>query len=302
MSVQSVFKHVGNVAGITLKNSTELYPALHKAGDAGLPMLVIDNALGRAVIALQGAHVMSFQPAGQAEMLWVSPKCMLETGKAIRGGIPLCLPWFGAGPDGKTVHGFARTMAWTLIAAEVVDGGATRLAFELEGDENACSLWPHAFVFRLDVLVGRELKLDISAQNRSTTAAPFAFVFHTYFAVADVAKARVAGLDGVNFINKTSNDARCQQSGEVALSAESVYIYQDVPEEQVLKTPERAITIASSTRDTIVWNAWDGAKNMGDLGEGNHVGYICVERCDVLDHGVTLQPGDTYQAWMSLAY
>lgn len=92
-----------HTAGLKLVNSTRLYPALHQLGDAGLPMLVVENTLGRAVIALQGAHLMAFQPAGQREMLWVSPKCVLDAQKPIRGGIPLCLPWFGPGPDGTSV-------------------------------------------------------------------------------------------------------------------------------------------------------------------------------------------------------
>lgn len=96
----------------------QLYPTLHQLADAGLPMLVIENALGKTVVALQGAHVMSFQPAGQPEMLWISPKTLLLDGTPIRGGIPLCLPWFGPGLDGKTMHGFARIKEWTVVVAE----------------------------------------------------------------------------------------------------------------------------------------------------------------------------------------
>ena len=95
MSAQSSFAQLIETAGITLTNSTELYPALHQPGDAGLPMLVVNNTHGRAVIALQGAHLMAFQAAGQREMLWISPKTVLKTGTPIRGGIPLCMPWFG---------------------------------------------------------------------------------------------------------------------------------------------------------------------------------------------------------------
>jgi glucose-6-phosphate 1-epimerase len=79
MSVPYVFDQLALATGIKLVNSSELYPALHKAGDAGLPMLVVDNRLGRAIIAPQGAQLMAFQPAGQEEMFWVSPKCVLGT-------------------------------------------------------------------------------------------------------------------------------------------------------------------------------------------------------------------------------
>lgn len=289
-------------AGIKIVNSTELYPALHLAGNPALPMLVVDNALGRAVIALQGAHLMAFRAVGQREMLWVSPKCVLEDGKPIRGGIPLCLPWFGPGPDGKTLHGFARTMPWTLSAAEKQSNGATRLVLELAGDATTSAMWPHAFVFRLEVVVGSELKLSIAAENRGVDAAPFAFAFHSYFAVPDVAKARVAGLAGSTLIDKLDNLARKQQQGDVTITTMTDRIFLDVPRQQTVTSAEGSVNIESDSRCALVWNAWTNDKNMFDLGEGNHVGYICVERGDFADYAVTLPPGGKYRTSMTLSY
>ena len=301
MSAPSGFKQLIETAGIKLVNSTELYPALHPSGDAGLPMLVVENALGRAVIALQGAHLMAFQPVGQREMLWVSPKCILEAGKAIRGGIPLCLPWFGPGADGKTAHGFARNAAWTLVAAEIMEDEATQLVLELTGDASTSALWPHAFTFRLEVLVGRALKLSLTVENHSAEDAPLAFAFHTYFAVPNVADVRVTGLEGMTFIDKLDNLARKQQVGAVTLNAATDAIYLDVPARQSLQTGEGFVHIDSDAKCAVIWNAWDNDKNIADIGAGNHVGYVCVERCAVADHAVSLPPGGTYQTWMSLS-
>jgi D-hexose-6-phosphate mutarotase len=302
VTAQPAFAALLNTAGITLANSTELYPALHQPGDAGLPMLIIDNPLGRAVVALQGAHVMSFQPAGAKEMLWVSPKCILEAGKPIRGGIPLCLPWFGPGPDGKSMHGFARTMEWTLSAAEILDDGATRLVLELAGDATTSELWPYAFAFRLELTVGRDLKMAMTIDNRSAETAPVAFAFHTYFAVPDVAKASVGGLDSATYIDKMDNLARKQQSGDVAIDSVTDRIYLDVARQQIVNAGDRTITIESEAKCAVVWNAWSNDKNIPDLGEGNHVGYLCVERCDVADHALKLAPGGEYRVLMTLSY
>jgi glucose-6-phosphate 1-epimerase len=289
-------------AGISVVNSSELYPSLHHTGNPPLPMLVIDNALGRAVIALQGAHLMAFQPAGQREMLWISPQCVLEAGKPIRGGIPLCLPWFGPGPDGKTLHGFARTMPWSVIAAEKQNNGATRLVLELTGDATVSAMWPHAFSFKLEVVVGSDLKLSIAAENRGTDPAPFAFAFHTYFAVPDVAKVRVAGLEQTTYIDKVDNFARKPQQGEVTISAVTDRVYLDVPARQTISAADGRIHIDSASRGAVVWNAWTNDKNIADLGEGNHVGYICVERGDFADYAVTLPPGGRYRLSMTLSY
>lgn len=303
MSVQSVFEQLIQTAGIKLVNSAELYPAQHQAGDAGLPMLVVENSLGRAVIALQGAHLMAFQPAGQREMLWVSPKSLFEAGKPIRGGIPLCLPWFGPATDGSSpLHGFGRIMEWSLVAAEVCADGATRVVLELAGDNKVSALWPHAFSFRLEVVVGTQLGLTLSAENRSAAAAPFAFAYHTYFAVPNVADARVAGLENTTFIDKTDNMARKIQQGEVAITALTDRVYLDVPAVQTLKNAAGDVKIESDAKCAVVWNCWTNDKNMADLGEGNHVGYICVERCDVADRAVSIPAGGQYQMSMTLSY
>ena len=288
-------------AGIRRVNSTELYPTHHQPGDAGLPMLVVDNPLGRSVIALQGAHVMAFQPAGGHEMLWISPKTLLQDGVPIRGGIPLCLPWFGPGPDGKTMHGFARVKAWTVAAAERLASGATRLVLELTGDAATNALWPHAFFFRLEIEVGTTLKMAIEVQNGGTDAAPLAFAFHTYFAVPDVAKVAIGGLAGATYIDKMDNFARKVQQGEPTISAVTDRIYLDVGPQQTLTSSAGRFTIESDARCAVLWNAWTNDKNIPDLGEGNHAGYVCVERGDVADHAVTLAPGAPYRCWMVLA-
>ena len=302
MAKSSLQKPKNLAAGIRQVCSTECYPSHHQPGDAGLPMLVVENKLGRAIIALQGAHLMSFQPAGQREMFWVSPKTLLEAGKPIRGGIPLCLPWFGPGPDGKSMHGFARTHEWALTSSKLLKNGETHLVLELTGSASVSELWPHDFAFQLDVLVGTELKLGITVTNKSKTTAPLAFAFHTYFAVPNVAKIGIQGLSGTTYIDKMDNFARKLQSGEVTIDAVTDRIYLDVGTEQTLTSAAGDIRIASDMKCAVVWNAWTNDKNIPDLGEGNHVGYVCVERCDVADRAVTLKPGERYRSWMILAY
>ncbi len=302
MSVPSSFEQLVQTAGIKLVNSTELYPALHQSSDVGLPMLVVDNRLGSATIALQGAHLMAFKPAGGREMLWVSPKCVLDAGEAIRGGIPLCLPWFGPAEGSALLHGFGRIMEWKLVEAEACPGGTTRVVLELAADNPVSTTWPHAFRFRLEVIVGTSLKLSLSAENHSATDAPFAFAFHTYFAVPNVADARVAGLENVPVIDKADNLTRKTQQGEVMITALTDRIYLDVPPTQTLKLPTGNINIQSNTKCAVIWNAWTNDKNMADVGEGNHVGYICVERADVADRAVRIAAGECYQASMTLSY
>lgn len=302
LSVQAKFDRSFQTTGVKVISSTELYPALHLAGDAGLPLLVVENNLGRAVLALQGAHLMSFEPSGKREMLWVSPKSKLVAGVPIRGGIPLCLPWFGPSKDGSLQHGFGRIMPWSVVEDEARPDGSTRVVLELAGDASVCALWPHAFRFRLEVAVGSSLKLTLHAENQSATAAPFAFAFHTYFSVPDVAAALVSGLENTVYLDKMDNAARKTQQGDVTITAQTDRVYLDVPAVQTLKIATGNVEIESDAKCAVVWNCWTNDKNIADIGEGNHTGYLCVERCDVAERAVTLAAGGGYRMSMTLSY
>ena len=300
-TIQAVSEQALQSAGITRSESTKLYPANHKHGDSGLPLLVIENAKCRLVIALQGAHILAFLPKSRAEMLWVSPKSLMEAGKPIRGGIPLCLPWFGPSNDGKVMHGFARNLKWTPTQVTLLASGETQLTMELAG-EALSDYWPHAFHFSLEILAGSELSLKLKAKNAGKQGAPLSFAFHTYFAVSDVKQAAVGGLEGCTYLDKMDNMARKTQSGEVTIDSVTDRVYLDVPYRQQLKTGTHEIQIGSASKGAVVWNAWHNDKNIPDLGEGNHKNYLCVERGDMADHAVNLPAGGQYEMEMKLSY
>lgn len=280
-------------------DSRELFPPFH-AADTGLPLLVIDNALARAVVALQGAQVLSFQPHGEADYLWCSPQSRWQPGLAIRGGIPLCLPWFGPGPDGAPQHGFGRNRDWTLLTAENLANGETRLLLELPAAE-PWPAWPHAARFQLEVIVGHNLQLCLRVDNPGETTLPLSCLFHSYLAVPEVQSATVDGLAGCTFIDKLAASQRGQQAGMVHIPAATDRIYLDVPASQTLRTAERSLQLTSNARCCVIWNAGDNDQQIADLGAGNHRGYLCVERGDVADYGVQLPPGEFYRLWMTLS-
>ncbi|KPC53831.1 D-hexose-6-phosphate mutarotase [Amantichitinum ursilacus] len=293
---------INAVPGISQRDSRELYP---QADGAGLPVLVIENAQGRAVVALQGAHLMSFVPAGGDDLLWLSPKLVLQAGEAVRGGIPLCMPWFGAHPehDDLPKHGFARNENWSVIEAAANDDGSTRVVLELRDNDASRALWPHAFVYRLAITVGSTLHLDLQAQHLGQEPQLHSFALHTYFAVPDVSKAVIHGLEGTEYIDTLPADKpRIAQEGELQLSGPTDRVYLDVPKVQTISTGKGKIVIESAeTHCAVVWNPWENAARIADIGAGNYVGYVCVERGDMWDYSPTLQPGDIYHVGMTLS-
>lgn len=299
MSQLSAFNaQLTDVAGVSVVNSSELY-----GGDgAGLPLVVVDNALGRAVLALQGAHLISFVPKGGVDLLWLSPKAAFNPGKAVRGGIPLCLPWFGGHPDGKPAHGFARSNDWQLVSAEALADGSTRLTLTLAPTDAIRALWEHDFAYTLTVTVGSALTLALDCQHKGNAPIKFASAFHTYFAVPNVATARIGGLDGKTYINTVDGaNTRHQQDGELVLEGPTDRVYLDVPAVQTIANEQNTIRIDSDTKSAVVWNPWDHAAKMADVGEGNHAGFVCVERGDVFDNAIELAPGESYRVSMTLS-
>lgn len=283
-------------------HSRDVYPHLHPNVDSGLPLIKVSNPLASAVIALQGAHVLAFQPTARDEMLWVSPKAVLQQGVPVRGGIPICLPWFARDVEGGPMHGFARTSEWRLQESSELASGATRLLFELSGDESVCSFWPHAFVFQLEIIVGSTLEMKMVVENRSTSTAPLSFAFHTYFAVPDVAQTQVLGLEGMRYADKVEAGVMKQQDGAVTINGRTDRIYYDVPALQQIKWGQSTVNVQSASTCSVVWNAGEIAGEMPDIGAGNQVSYLCVERGDMGDRCVSVPAGASYECQMTLSY
>jgi D-hexose-6-phosphate mutarotase len=260
----------------------------------------VTNALATASIALQGAHLMTWTPRGQEPVIWLSGATKLATGKSIRGGVPICWPWFGPHADaGKPGHGPARTVPWQVVESKTLPDGATRLAFEMVESDAVRALWPHATPVRAVITVGRELTIELFTRNRDQAPITIGEALHTYFQVSDIGKARIEGLAGVTFVDKVENSARKVQQGAVTIGSEVDRVYLGTPGECVIVDEGygRRIRIAKEgSRSTVVWNPWvEKADKMGDLGENGYRHMLCVENGNALDDVVTIAPGGEHR-------
>ena len=168
------------------------------AGEGGLSRLRVDGPTGTAEIYLQGAHVTRWQPTGHEPVLWMSAASNFAEVTPIRGGVPVCFPWFGVNPAGPQ-HGWARISEWTLLSA-ADDGTDVRLVFRLtDSDETRASAWKHRFEARYEVVVGARLQLSLSVTNLSDDDITFEEALHTYFALSDVRNTSITGLRGLTF-------------------------------------------------------------------------------------------------------
>jgi glucose-6-phosphate 1-epimerase len=249
-----------------------------------LDSVVISTPAAEGEIYLQGAHVARWTPSGQRPVLFLSPKSAFAPGKAIRGGVPIVFPWFGAPPDGKPgpAHGFARTSLWTL---ESRDASELTFALRVEG-----------FRLRFVVSLGAALQMSLEVVNQSEGAVRFEEALHTYLAVGDVRQVAVTGLAGATYIDKTDGFRRKVQGGEplrITKETDSVYLNTTAP--CLVSDPvcdRRLVIEKSGSASTVVWNPWiEKTARFTDMAPDDWQRMICIETANAADNAVVLAPG-----------
>jgi glucose-6-phosphate 1-epimerase len=272
---------------------------LFAVGHHGAEVARITNPGGGAEIALQGAQVLTWAPVGQPAVVWLSPEAKFAAGKSLRGGAPVCWPWFGPHPEdpAKPGHGFARNLDWQVIDAQRVAEG-TRLVLGFVPGAAQQALWPYEAALELAVTVGECLSLALTTRNTGTVPLTITQALHTYIHVGDIAAARVDGLDGCEYIDKVDGGARRRQSGPVTIGGEVDRVYLGCPGEAVIvdEVLRRRIRIGKSgSQSCVVWNPWaeKGAK-FGDMGDDGYRRMLCVETTNAGDDVVTIASGRSF--------
>jgi glucose-6-phosphate 1-epimerase len=271
-------------------------------GPGNLPRLVVKTGLGAAEVYFQGAHVTAWHPASASEpVLWMSGSTYFEMGKPLRGGVPICFPWFGAhASDAKAPgHGFARLRDWNLIEATESAAGVVMLALELASDRALTPLWPHAFRAVHRITIGATLTMALEVTNPSAEAFTFEEALHTYFAVRDVRNVTVTGLEQTEYLDKVTGFDRKNQGGDpIRFTGETDRVYLNTTATCVIDDPgaRRRVAIRKTGSEaTVVWNPWIAkARAMPDFGDDEWPGMVCVETCNVNIHARKLAPGASH--------
>lgn len=276
--------------GLLLPSSATL-----DAGPGGLRRLTIDAPGGTAEVFLHGAHLASWTPAGHRPVLWMSGSSRYSSNAPIRGGVPVCFPWFGfhTGRPEAPQHGFARLSPWELSDVGET-GDAVRATLRLtDSDESRSSPWPHRFEATYTVSIGAELQLTLEVVNRDRTAFSFEEALHTYFAVGDVCASRITGLEELPYYDA---DGSSPQQQATPLQIESG-ISQRYPTGAAAAIADhsnhRLIRInRPAGHGTIVWNPGpETARGMEDFDDAGWTNMVCVETCNIKAGAIRLEPG-----------
>lgn len=268
-------------------------------GEGHLPRVVITSPLVQGEVYLHGAHVTSWRPGGGEEALFVSSKARWEEGQAIRGGIPICFPWFRGKADDPhaPAHGFVRTRLWQLDSVVKNQSGVTVTMF-IESDEQTRRWWPAEFRLAHRVTFSSELKLELICRNTGNTPLHFEEALHTYNRVANVATTRLQGLDGARFLDNTDSNKEKTQHGDAVIGSQidNAFINTGNAVDLLdLQLGRRIRLQKANSSTTVVWNPWqEGSAKLGDLGESEWKQFLCVEASNILGAAVTLAPGQEH--------
>ena len=261
----------------------------------GLPIIEITTPDATARIAVQGGQVLEWQPRGHRPVLWVSKAAVYQSGKGVRGGVPVCWPWFGPGAAGMPAHGFVRTRMWEIRETREDLANSVLVRMGIKNDESSRAMWNHAFDLELNVTVGAALKIELTTRNTGTEAFTLSDALHTYFRVGDIHQTQVTGLENTNYQDKVREFARTLQSGPILFSGETDRIYLDTTADCLIHDLGlgRVIRVAKSgSTSTVVWNPWiEKEKSFSDMATGEYQDMVCVETTNAGEDEITVSPG-----------
>ena len=278
-----------------------------KALGDGLITADISNAHATASICLQGGQILSWQPTSTAEpVIWLSTAATFAPQTSIRGGIPVCWPWFSAHSVDASfpAHGFARTQPWQVKGSRSLDNGSTEIRLTMPITTAMQAMWPHQAQLDMLINVGATLKIALITRNLGASDFAITEALHTYFAVSDITQVnqvQVEGLDGIHFHDKAAGWTEGDQAGAISFAAEVDRVYVNTSERCTIVDPawQRRIHIAKlGSQSTVVWNPWaDRAAQMGDLGTDDSNGwkrFVCVESANARENAVTVPAGKSH--------
>jgi glucose-6-phosphate 1-epimerase len=268
-------------------------------GNGGLPKVRITSPHAVGEMYLHGAHVTSWKPAGREEVLFLSSQSGWDDGRAIRGGVPICFPWFGGKADDPKApaHGFVRTKPWQLESISQA-GDSITVSMFTESNESTKKWWPADFRLVHRATFGRELSLELEVSNTGKTPLRFEEALHAYHRVGDIEKARARGLDSVQYLDKTDSNRKKLQHGEIVIVSETDRVYLNTSAAVEVEDPvlHRRIRVTKeNSRTTVVWNPWvQKAHALSDFADDEWRQMICIETSNVSDFAVELAPGQQH--------
>jgi len=266
-----------------------------------LVFMTVSNKYADVDICLYGAHVTSFRPHNSMDLLWMSPDSSFEVGKPIRGGIPICFPWFGPHKTDveKPQHGFARLMYWEVVSTSTNASGETVVKLQLCSSEETKAYWAHDFCAEVTIVAGKTLVETLRVTNTSDKPFDYTCALHSYFSLSAIESVSIEGLNGLTYFNQLTGENEIQEEEKLEitealtrhyLNTESPVIIDDNAFRRRIKVDKKGSKV------TTVWNPGaETCANIGDLPEDGYETFVCIEATNAFGYPVSLNPGESFE-------
>ncbi len=260
----------------------------------------VNNRSAKAKIYLHGAHITEFKPHGQEPILWLTEKLILKDDFPIRGGIPICWPWFAAHPadESKPFHGFVRKMKWDLLNINSDDKDTTIVELGLKENNATIELFPYKFEIIMRFTIAKSLKFELLINNKDTKPFITGGAFHTYFNIGNIDDISIEGLDKTKYIDSIDKRKIKEQKGDIKVNCEVDRIYFNTESNYIIKDAKFARNIfvnKKGSSSTVVWNPWiDKAKDIKDFADNEYKDMVCIEIANAEEDVYELAPNETH--------
>lgn len=266
----------------------------------GMEVVSLRCANAHAQVFLQGAHVSEYCPSGDENLLWMSQSANYALGKAIRGGIPICWPWFGASPEAaEPQHGVARQSRFEVVDHQIKDA-FTSVTLRLDPKALADYVRYAGLELEVEVRLADFLWMEMRTTNHSAETKRINDCFHNYFSISDISKTQIPQLEKLTYLDKVQDFKQCEQQRAFLVDQEVDRVYQGVGNSVSVIPASDDQLIAIDTwgfENLIVWNPWSmKAKEMSDFDDFGYQQMICAEPANATYGSVEIPPGSIHRA------
>ncbi len=316
------FRSTDMTAKMPTVTPTPVLLTRYEGPGASYEALRLSTRHGTALLSLHGAQLLSWVPKGERNVFWMSPASLPEPAP-IRGGVPVCWPWFAKQGQSPTAvqHGPVRNLRWTVSAVHEANDEAVCLsmvpalqATSLAGSQPLAEGVPPGLSVRMDLRLSADLTQSLHTENHTGAAFPLTEALHSYFAVSDAERIAIDGLQGLHYSDKLRNFAADVQREPFALqeACDRIYACPAAPSlsgqvwnhRQVIRDPawQRTIKIETTgSRSVVVWNPGpQTARQMVDVPDDSWAGFFCVEATNAGADVVHLAPGQSHTLTQTL--
>lgn len=258
----------------------------------------------------QGAQILRYGRCEQRPVIWLSEQAAFEHDHSVRGGIPVCWPWFGAlernpqrvrqmySKENGPAHGLVRGLPWQLLEA-VTEENSGRLTFAFDTREHPLENWLGQARIELSICLGERLELQLRNHNLGDRPIAISQALHSYFAVGDIRQVSVEGLEGAHYVDALRDWETFRQKKALSFEEETDRLYLRTPSDISIIDPlwQRRIDLqAYGSASAVVWNPWiDKSRRLSHFEHDAWQRMLCIETANVLGDSLLLAPGETHQ-------